>query len=740
MIQIRNCLLLLLLLFLQFLSQTARAQDGSAWNLPKLTGDIVIDGHVDEEAWSDIAPLPMTMYQPVHRGEMSEKSLVRAAYDNEFVYLSGVLHDSDPDKIVANSLYRNSYSGDETFAIILDSFNDNENAKWFFVTPTGNRIDMLISKDSEGENTINRNWTTYWDAAARITDQGWEVEIRVPFSSLGFTKESNSDEVIMGLIAYRWMARQAERHIFPDIAPEWSRGFTKPSQAQKVRMTGIDYEKPIYITPYLLGGAEQLYSLNDNGDRYSRTTDYTTEAGLDIRYPVTANLNLDVTLNTDFAQVEADEAQVNLSRQPLFFPEKRQFFQERSDIFDFNLGGNNTLFYSRRIGLAQGQPVRIYGGARLAGRSGKWEVGMLNMQTEKIADINLPSENFGVLRTRRDIGTESHAGGILTTRLGANGEYNIGTGFDLLLNYTGDHFVDLKYAATFDSGAEGAFSPFSNGLIRFNLHRQTSSGFFYRFTAKRSGEGYKPAMGFESRFNYTLYDARINYGFFHGTTSPLRVTTPQLRYFVTFRNEDRSVESMLVENSWDFNFKNNTELRFTANWWYEDLRQPLFFSDDTFVDPGSYSFFGAEANYRMNSATALRSDLAAKLLTFYDGYQYSVSLSPTWNQSRHLELSGGFEINYLNFPDRNQSEYLNVFRLRALAALNIKVSLQILSQYNLLSRRISTNARFRYNFREGHDLWIVLSETMNTERDRVIPALPAYQNRVLLVKYTYTFY
>jgi len=731
---------LLPLLCLLLLSQAVHAQPEPLWNLPRVNGSITIDGHVDEEAWSQIDPLQMTMYQPVHRGEMSEMTIIRAGYDNEFIYISGVLHDSDPDKIVANSLYRNSYSGDETFAIILDSFNDNENAKWFFVTPTGNRVEMLISKDAEGNNSINRNWTTYWDAAARITDLGWEVEIRIPFSSLGFSKQSSSDEVIMGFIAYRWMARQAERHVFPDIAPEWSRGFTKPSQAQKVRMTGIDYEKPLYITPYLLGGAEQLYSLNDNQDRYSRSTDYTTEAGLDIKYPVTANLNLDVTLNTDFAQVEADDAQVNLSRQPLFFPEKRQFFQERSDIFDFNLGGDNTLFYSRRIGLAQGQPVRIFGGARLAGRSGKWEVGLLNLQTEKKTDINLPSENFGVLRARRDIGTESHAGGIVTTRLGSNGNYNIGTGLDLLLNYSGNHFLDVKYAATFDSGFQESFNPISNSLIRMNLHRRTSSGFYYELTAKRSGERYNPAMGFESRFNYTLYDARLYYGFFHGAGSPLRITTPRLRYFVTLRNEDRSIESMLAENSWDFSFKNDTELQFTANWWYEDLKLPLFFSNDTYVEPGSYSFFGAEASYEMSSASKIRTDLTARLLTFYDGYRYSVSVEPTWNQSRHLELSGGFEINYLNFPDRNQSEYLNVFRLRALAALNIKVSLQVLSQYNLLSKRISTNARFRYNFSEGHDFWVVLSETMNTQRDRLVPTLPAFQSRVLLVKYTYTFY
>jgi hypothetical protein len=729
---------ILIAMLILFMHHQAFAQDESVWNLPRLSSPVTIDGIIDEEAWKQIDPLPLTMYQPVYRGEMTESSRIRVAYDSEYFYISGELFDSEPDKIIANTMYRNSYSGDETFAIILDSFNDNENAKWFFVTPTGVRVDQLISKDSEGNDSFNRNWSTFWDAAAHITDTGWHVEIRIPFSSLGFRKEN--EEVIMGMIAYRWMARQAERHIFPDIEPVWSRGFTKPSQAQKIRMTGIDYEKPVYITPYILGGTEQIYELNSEADKYSRSTDYTMEAGLDIKYPVTANMNLDITLNTDFAQVEADESQVNLSRLPLFFPEKRQFFQERSDIFNFNLGSNNTLFYSRRIGLAQGMPVRIFGGARLAGRIGNWEVGLLNMQTAEAQLVDLPSENFGVLRVRRDLGTDSHFGGMLTSRIGTNGNYNIGTGYDLLLNYSENHFLDVKYAVTFDSRFEENPGLISNGLIRANLHRRTSSGFYYDLTAKRSGLRYEPAMGFESRFNYTLYDARLFYGFYHQADSPLRITTPELRYFVSLRNEDKSIESMRIENNWEFEFKNDTDLELNANWWYEDLRFPLFFSTDTFVEPGSYSFFGAGIRYGMSSATKLRTNAAANVLTFYDGYQYSVSLNPTWNQSRYFELSGGFEINYLHFPDRNQSEYLNVFRLRTMLALNTSVSLQLFSQYNLLSRRIGTNARFRYNFSEGHDFWIVVSETSNTYRDRLTPSLPAFDNRVLLIKYSYTFY
>jgi len=707
-------------------------------SIQKITTPIVLDGFPDEPAWLQIAPLPLTMYQPVYRGEMTEYSEIKVAYDDKYFYLSGKLYDSDPDNIIANTMYRDRYSGDDTFAIILDTFNDNENARWFFVTPTGVRVDQLISKDSEGENSINRNWTTYWDAATQITDDGWSVEIRIPFSSLGF--QEVNDEIIMGMITYRWMARQSERHIFPDVAPNWSRGFTKPSQAQKIRLSGLEYKRPIYITPYVLGGFDQMNNFMMDQQNYSKEKKYTREAGLDIKYPITNNMNLDVTINTDFAQVEADEAQVNLSRSPLFFPEKRQFFQERSGIFDFNLGGNNTLFYSRRIGLQQGRPVRIYGGARIAGNTGKWEIGALNMQTESLSELQLPGENFGVYRARRDlINDNSYVGGIVTSRLGTDGSFNVGVGTDFIYNYSGSHFIDFKYAATFDDQFSEPVNPFSNSIIRLFLQKQSSRGLFYRFTAKRAGERYIPAMGFESRFDYSMIDARLAYGYFNESDSPIRIITPTIRYFVTTRNEDFSVESMLIENDWKVNFKNNSDFSITANWWFENLKNPLFFSDDVFVEPGDYSFYGIKFNYGMSNAKLLRTDISGSISTFYDGSQISFGISPTWNQSKFFEISGGVEFNLVEFPDRDQKEFLNIFRLRSIIALNTKVSLQLLSQYNYLARRLGTNARFRYNFREGNDFWIVYSETSNTHLDRTIPSLPRFNNRVLLVKYSYTF-
>ena len=732
-------MLLLLTVFIALLLQSPLQQTNkqTPLNIQRISSAVTIDGIADEPAWEEIKPFPMVVYQPVYRGEQSNETIIKVAYDDQYLYVSGELYDSEPGGIVANTLYRDRYSGDETFAIILDSYNDNENAKWFFVTPTGVRVDQQVSNDSEGGNSFNRDWNTQWDASARISDEGWFAEMRIPFSSLGF--QEINDEVIMGLIAYRWDSQRAERHIFPDIAPEWSRGFTKPTQAQKVRFTGIEYKKPIYITPYLLGGFSQENLLNTGSNTYQTGTDYVTEAGLDVRYPITGNLNLDITLNTDFAQVEADEAQINLSRTPLFFPEKRQFFQERADIFDFNLGGNNALFYSRRIGLEQGQQVRILGGARLAGRTGRWDIGVLNMQTDRLGSLDLPSENFGVYRAKRNIiNRNSYTGGMITNRIGSDGSYHVGVGVDLLYNFTANHYIDLKTASTFNDSNHSDL--IEQSLFRVNFSRRTSRGFYYDISALRSGSFYLPEIGFNPRFNYSQFNLDLSYGHFSQPDSKVRIINPSFNSTLILRNEDRTVETFELEQPWEINFKNNAEIRVTANVWYEDIRFPLFFSDNAFVEAGSYWFWGVEGRYEMPSANALRASFSTRAGTFYDGNQYSVTISPAWNPSRYFELSADAEFNYLNFPARDQSEYLHLFRLRSIAAINTKLSLQLLSQYNHLDKQFGTNARFRYNISEGHDFWIVYSELTNIELNRITPSLPRFNNRTLLVKYTYTFY
>ena len=264
----------------------------------------------------------------------------------------------------------------------------------------------------------------------------------------------------MGLTLWRFLAREQEFDLFPVFPADWG-GYShfKVSQARTVVFEDLQPETPLRITPYALGGAGQESVLNDAETAYDRQADPTYDAGLDIKYGLTSNFTLDLTLNTDFAQFEADNQQVNLTRFPLIFPEKRRFFLERASTFSFGFGRPNRLFYSRRIGLFQGRQVRILGGARVVGRTGPWDVGVLNMQTAREPEIGpggqaLPSENFGVARLQREvINEDSQVGGILTSRLGRDGSYNVAYGLDGLFRLKGEQHLGAKWAQALLSSA-----------------------------------------------------------------------------------------------------------------------------------------------------------------------------------------------------------------------------------------------------------------------------------------------
>lgn len=696
------------------------------------------DNIFESEIWEGIEPLPLVQYAPDYRESMSQETEIRLIQDENYLYVYGKMYDN-PEGVRINSLYRDRESGDDLFAVVLDAFNDSETAMWFVVNPAGVRIDMEVSNDAEGRGSINFDWDTFWDAKGRQIDEGWEAAMRIPFSSLGFQR--SEDNIEMGLITYRLIARDNERQIFPDIPPDWNRGFAKPSQAKKVVLNDIGNQNPVYITPYALGGFNQTSELATDGNSYTQQNDYTYEPGLDIRYPLSSNLTLDFTINTDFAQVEADDQQLDLERFDIFLPEKRQFFQERSNIFDFNTGGPNRLFYSRRIGLFDNEPVRILGGGRLAGRIGSWDVGILNMQTERRSDINLPSENFGVIRLRRTVFNQySYAGGMVTSRLGEDGSYNTGVGLDGRIRVTGDEYFSYNYAQTFDDALNSNTTDLlDNSLLRLQWSRQRSEGFNYNFTYKRTGEHYKPEMGFEQRDFYTMLFANLGYGHFIDGDNTLRRINPGVESFITWRNEDGSVESANLEQPLSFEFDSGASISLSGRYWYEDLRSSLDFSNDVFVPIGSYHFYGGQLQYRMAKSSLLRSDFTAGYSSFYDGSRISLSMEPTWNISRHFEIGGELETSYLEFPERNQEMDAYVARFRSLFSLDQHLSLQALVQYDNLNRSFLSNLRFRYNFREGNDLWIVYNENLNTDIHHVSPALPRIESRTLMIKYTHTF-
>lgn len=722
-------------IFLLILSYSSIFAQSNPYSLQRINSPIKIDGQMDEDAWQSLPPFPLITFQPIYRADPSEKTVIRAGYDDNYLYFFGEFHDSSPTEIRANTMYRDRYSNDDVFHVILDTFNDNENALWFMITPNGVRIDATISNDATG-NWMNTSWNGFWDAATVINEKGWFAEVRIPFSSLGF--QDKGGDVVMGLIVNRYLARQNERVIFPDISPEWSSAQFKPSKAQDVLLQGIYSQKPVYITPYLLGGASQIAFETTDPSRFVTTTDVTQEIGLDLKYNINSNLTLDLTANTDFAQVEADEQQVNFTRFSLFFPEKRQFFQERSSLFDFNTGGPSRLFHSRRIGINEnGTPVRILGGARLVGRLGAWDLGILDMQTDKKGSLD--SENFGVLRLRRQaFNPYSYIGVIATNRITVNGDYNTAYGLDGIIKMYKDHYLTLRYSQSFESDQDTDFFDTARMLLLWE-HRR-NQGLNTRLGFTRSGPSYNPGMGFIRRNDFTLLEGDIFYGWFPGKASPFRIMRPGIVTETFLRNSDGTLESAFFGTPFRMELKSGAILFVGSRTWHEDLRESFSISDSVDVPVGSYTFWMPDFNISAPEGNLFRPSIFAAYGKFYDGTRGSLGLGVDWYPSRFLELGADYDIDWIRFSDRDQSLNVHLLGIRIRGALNTQFSVNAFMQYNSVreGHPLNTNLRIRYNFREGSDLYIVYNDDLNTDRGNFYPRRPASNNRAVLLKYTYT--
>lgn len=725
-------------------TQAVLAQSRAPINIPRISEKITLDGFSNEPAWEAIAPWSPTQYEPNNGAPPTERTEFRVGYDEDFLYLSLRAYDSDSTGIRANTFYRDQLAGSDHFEIMIDTYNDNETGLIFTTTPTGTRNDAAIFNDASGGGIasggwINRDFNTFWDSATQITTEGWFAEVRIPFSSLRFQNVGGT--VTMGINVNRKVARKTERVVFPSTPTVADWAFLKPSLAQKIQFEGVKPHNPLYITPYALGGLGLANHLNASQTAYEADNSNTQEFGIDLKYGLTDNLTADLTINTDFAQVEADNQQVNLTRFSLFFPEKRQFFQERAGVFDFRTGGLSRLFHSRRIGLTEdGTPVPLIGGARLVGRVGTWDLGLMDIQSARTG--TLPSENFGVLRLRRNVfNPYSYAGGMVTSRLAEDGGYNVAYGLDGVFRLFGDDYLTLQWAQTFDD-QEASGSGLTNGRLTAQMERRTRDGWGYQSILAWAGADYNPGIGFTQRNDFTLLDNSISHTWIPGDASWLIYHQVLLNGQAFIRNGDGTVESASVGPEWNFSQKNGAGGNITAKVLYEDLDIPFVLSRDAgnevTVPAGSYTFFNAEASYHVSHTSLFQLRPQLEIGSFFDGWQWSTGFSPVWYVSKYLELGGSYSFNHITFPDRNQSFDVHVARLRIRTALNTKVSTNAFLQFNSVTNSVSTNIRFRYNFREGNDLWLVYNENLNTDRHRLLPMLPLTDSRTFLLKYTYT--
>jgi hypothetical protein len=702
--------------------------------LTRLDAPIVVDGTPDEAAWEEVPVLPLTMYSPVFRGQPTQRSQIRVAYDDESFYAAGWFYDSDASGIRINSLYRDRWNGDDAFAIYIDAFNDNRNSKWFGTTPAGMRFDLLVSDDGA---TLNEHWDSFWTSESTITDEGWFVEVRIPFSSLGFQAGADG-RAVMGLTVTRLVSRLDERVTFPAIDPAFP--FRRPSLAHDVVLLDVRSRKPLYLTPYVLGGASRSYA-SSIGSGMRRETDAAREFGVDARYPLSGTLTLDLTANTDFAQVEADEQQVALDRFPLFFPERRRFFQEGSGLFDFVTVGGARLFHSRRIGLTPDfQPVRILGGARLVGRAAGWDIGALNMQADRHDEG--PAENFGVLRLRRTLLNEfSNAGMMLTSYVGG-GRQNVAMGADTSLRVHGDEYLGLKWAAMSDDTAAPGAGLGDRSLFDVKWERRTGRGLSYTWQFARSGADYRPELGFTPRTDFTTANVVANWYRFTDRHRYFKRVYPGALAFSTFRNSDGVLESGMYAFWVQWDTKAGGGGWIEPKWFRENVLAPFTIGNQVHIPAGSYHFADVQVVYTMPSGDRVRTDVDFRSGTYFDGHRTQVLLAPTWNVNRHLELGGDYQLSVLRFDARNEAANIQLARLRIRTAVDARVSGNLFAQYNSTTNRLDFNVRFRYAVAEGTDLWLVYNEGLDTGRafepatDRFAPLSVA---RAFMVKYTHTF-
>jgi hypothetical protein len=708
----------------------------------RLTGPITFDGRLDDEAWRGVRRLPMIMMTPRFGVPPSERTEVLLGFDDGHVYVGALLFDGEPDKIQASTKKRDaSTASTDWFGILLDTFCDKENVVAFFTTPSGLRFDAHVYNDAQPKSPsdvpMNLSWNTFWDVAVARDETGWSVEMRIPLSSIRF--QAVDGRVVMGFAAERWIARKNEMDVFPAIRPDWGQwSGWKASQCQEVEFEGLTPRRPLYVTPYVLAGKSKTNVLNEEETEYVREAETEFNVGLDVKYGLTGNLTLDLTVNTDFAQVEADDVQVNLTRFSLFFPEKRLFFQERSSNFEFSLGGTDKLFYSRRIGLDDDKIVPIYGGVRLVGRLGGWDVGLLDMQTARLGD--LPSENFGVLRVRRRVfNPYSYVGGMVTSRVGTDGAYNVAYGLDGVIRLFGDDYLSFDWAQTFETGAANTVFSLDASRIGLSWERRTVRGLGYSASFSRNGPGFNPDMGFLWREDYTRFGARLLYGWFPGDASRLFSHDVFVDGSLHVGNTTKRLESLEFGPGWEFSTRSGWAGMISPKVYYEDVTEEFELSDEAEVPVGSYTFAGLSGMFVMPQGNYLSGIFLVDAGSFYDGYRVSLGYMPQWTIVPDLELSGLLQWNQIWFPGRDRRLLAPVGQLRLLATLSTEFSASALVQVNAADDSVVTNVRLRYNPKEGTDVYLVYNDGLNIDRLGKIPPPPLTAGRALLLKINYTF-
>ena len=736
-LSIRSASFLLIQLIGLYLADTTLANsDGQIPSLPYVNEEINIDGNLDDLFWEAALQLPLKMSQPVYGSQPSVETTVKIAYNNEALFIAGHFEHSS-SYINNQQLSRDDLKfSSDLFGVVIDGYNDKKSANVFITSPSGNKTDLAVTDDAEFSK--NLNWDAFWTVKVDKQDTYWSFEMRIPLSSLQYQKKDG--KVVVGLSVWKYSASNNEFDTYPLIGNDHGNdSYFKPSKTAAFSFNTESGNKsnPLYVVPYFLGGYnhEQLNS-GANQRRYSPII------GLDAKYKLSSNFTLDATINTDFAHVEDDNQQINLTRFPLHREEKRAFFQERAGLFSFNTGGPTDLFYSRRIGLTDdGKEVPIDGGVRLAGRIGSWDIGVLSLQSApKYGD---EGESFGVLRLRRNLSNDhsSYVGIMSTSRVSISGDYNLAFGADMVWEGARDLFITGRYSHTFDDPGSTDYKLWllDNNNMLIKAERRSYVGFFYKFSINRVGQSYNPGLGFVDRTNFTRYGDRIAYGWEapdHSVFQKYQLITDAHIYVGNTTNELES-SSILIKNY--TSFKSGFVIQLGLKRQTELLTTGYNLSESVHIPAGQYGFEEVFINFSTSKGNRFRLNSSTSVGGFFDGKGIATGISPEWSINPNFELSGNIEYYNINFDSRDQLYRSLLLRGRLDVKPAPNISISGLAQHNSLTKVTSSFARLRYNIANGSDLFMVYRFGQNNTPFDQLHLNDPVEIHSLQVKFNYTF-
>jgi hypothetical protein len=732
-----------LVLSLGLVSAQAAAAQSPTVRAFRVEGRIDVDGRLDESFYASTPPIDeLVQAVPVSRGTPSERTEVWIGYDEANLYVGARIFDrAGEEGWIANEMRRDSQQlrQNDSFGIYFDTFHDRRNSIGFFINPIGGFADIQITN----EGSPNFDWNPVFDLRTGRFDGGWTLEMAIPFKSIRYRP---GVEQLWGVQIRRSVLRENEWSYLTSVPIQYTGG--GPNGVFRVSLyadlVGIEAPAPglnVEVKPFATGGLRSDLTATPELDN-----DLSADAGLDVKYAITQNLTADFTFNTDFAQVEVDEQQVNLTRFGLSFPEKRDFFLESRGVYNFATGGVGfagpgggggaapTLFYSRRIGLQGGTPVPILGGARLTGKMGAFDVGALSIQTDDEAAIGAESTNFSVLRLRRDVLARSSVGVLFENRsrsmvgAGSNQAY----GVDGTFGITSDLALVTYYARTETDGLTGKQDSYRADL---SYGSDLLGGEVDYLVV---GDDFNPEIGFVRRkgFESTSGSARFS-------PRPGRVSWIRQLIFQADGDYLTQQGTGLVESrGYGGRFQVDLEWgdAFTARYGnsYENLVAPARISGALF-GVGRYAWDEYEVSYRLGPQRPYQGSLAFRWGGFYSGTRRALGI----NQGRievtpQLSLEPSFELNWLDLPQQTTSGEFNqhVARLRATYTLTPRAYVSGLVQYASGSNTVSGNFRLRWEWAPGSELFLVYTEDRDTD---ALDGWSDLQTRGLVIKVTRLF-